>query len=195
MNSAKLVQNAALTAPCPLAVAVMLSPVPAQAPLKYLAAAVCFAVFIASVLTHSDGLHTVSFAGFAVLSGIVAVQAGLFLSFAVIVLLLVVLDMVGLVKSLFGLTRSKVDFADRRVVSPYLGIIKKQAVRSLGVGFGAFLISMAMLFSPIPELAFANPVSGSGILALASLLLILIAAGGTGLSARFLARGRGASDA
>lgn len=195
MNSAKLVQNAALLTPLPMTVAVILYPATQLAPPKDLAAAVFFAMFGASVLMRSDGLHAAAFAGLAVLSGAVAVQAGLFISFAVVVLLLVVFDMVGLVKSLFGITRPKVDFGNHNVVSLYLGIVRKQAVRSLGVGFAAFLVSAAMLFSPIPELAFANPVAGSGILALASLLLILIAAGGPRVSARLFGRSQSASAA
>lgn len=184
MNSAELLQKTATLFPGPLTLAIVLSPAHGYELPKDLAAAACFAIFIASLVTRSDGLHAVALSGLAALLGLAAIQAGLLLSFATVSSLFVLFDLVSIVKSLFGLTYTRIGLQSSGTTSTYLGIAKKQTVRSFGVCFATFLISIAVLSTPIPQLTFANPVSGSGLLALSTLLLILLAASGTGLPRR-----------
>lgn len=102
------------------------------------------------------------------------------MSFAVVTSLLVLLDVASLVKSLFGLTYSRIDRRYGDTPSAYLDIIRRKAVRSSGVGLATFLVSLAIISTPTASITFANPVSGSGLLALATLLLIILAASGAG---------------
>lgn len=97
-------------------------------------------------------------------------------------------ELTGLVKSLFGLTYRRVDLQYGGTTSAYLRIIRRQAIRSSGIGLATFFISLAILSTPIPLLVFANPVSGSGLLALSTLLPILLVAAGAGLP-RWFSRG------
>jgi hypothetical protein len=175
-----------LLLPGPLTLAVVLSPAPGYELPKNLAAAFFLAVFIVSVLMRLDGLHTASLSGLAVLLGLASTQIGIVFSFAVVTSLLFMFDVVSIVKSLFGLTYPRMDLGGNDTASAYLRIVRRQTGLSLAVCFAAFLISLAILITPIPQLTFANPVSGSGLLALATLLLILLAVSGVGLPRRVL---------
>lgn len=190
MNTAELVQKTTLLFPGLLALAVVLAPAPGYELPKDLAATACFGLLVASFLTHSDGLHTASMSGSAVLLGLAATQFGLPLAFAVVVTLLLAFDLASLVESLFGITRTKVDLESRATTTAYLDIVRRQAVRFSGVCFATFLISLAVVTTPIPILAFANPVSGSGLLALSTLLLVVVVASGMSLPRRTLGGAR-----
>jgi len=184
VNAAEVVQRTTLLFPGLLALVALLTPAPGYESPKDLAAAACLALLVASFLTRSDGFHAASMSGCAVLLGLEATQFGLPLAFAVAVALLFAFDIAGLVESLFGIAQAKVDLQNRATTTAYLGIIRRQAVRFSGVCFATFLISLAVVTTPIPLLAFANPVSGSGLLALSTLLLILLVASGMNLPKR-----------
>lgn len=180
MNSPEVLRKGVSLIPGPLALAVVLSTAPGYELSTFIVAVSCLGLFAASLLIRSDGLHIVSLSGLAVLLSLAASRSGFLLSFAAVTSLLVLFDMVVLVRSLFGLTYPKVDPRNAGTSSAYLGILKKQAVRSSGVGLATLLVSMAIVSTPLPLVTFANPVSGSGLLALAALLLIALAASGTG---------------
>jgi hypothetical protein len=175
LNSAEALRRAVSLLPGPLALAVTLAPAPGYELQKYVVVAVSLAIFVTSFLLRSDGLFIVSLSCLAVLLGLVVSPAGFLYSFAVIVALLVMIDLVGLVGSLLGLTRRRTDSRSDSASSRYLGMVGKQAVRSSMVGITTFLLSVAIVSTPVPLVTFGNPVSGSGILALATILFILLA--------------------
>jgi hypothetical protein len=188
MNPAEVLRRGVSLLPAGLGLAVVLSPAPGYEPQEYLAATVCLTIFVASLLMGSDGLHIISLSGLAILLGLVVSQIGILYALAVVVVLLVTLDLAGLVGSLFGLTWRRMDPKDKVTSSRYLDIIKKQAVRSSMAGFTAFLLSVVIVTTPIPVITFGNPVTGSGILALAVLLLILLASSRPGKPRRIFSR-------
>jgi hypothetical protein len=188
MSQSESVRRAILLLPGFFAFVVVLMPAPGYELPKYFAALACFTLLFASVLTRSDGIHTASMLSSASLLGLAAVPLGLVSSFAVIVSLLVVLDLANLAKSLFGVTYTRVGLDDGSTSKTYLSILRNHAVRSSGIGFVTFLVSFAIVSTPIPLLAFANPVSGSGLLALSTLLLTILVASGLDLPRRLLRR-------
>jgi hypothetical protein len=188
MNPAEILRRGVSLLPAGQGLAVVLSPAPGYEPQEYLAATVCLTIFVASLLMGSDGLHIISFSGLAILLVLAVSQIGILYALAVVVVLLVALDLVGLVESLLGLTWRRMDQQDKVTSSRYLDIIKKQAARSSMVGFTTFLLSVAIVTTPIPLISFGNPVTGSGILALAVLLLILLASSRPGKPRRIFRR-------
>jgi hypothetical protein len=98
--------------------------------------------------------------------------------------LVVLLDVSGLAKSLLGLTHFKGNQATSAESPTYVSMIRRRTVRSGGVGLASFLVSIAIVSTPGALITFTNPVSGSGLLALASMLLIALAAFGVGAIAR-----------
>ena len=181
MRPVDLVRRTAFLVPLLMTIAVVLMPAPGYEQPKDFAAVACLALLTASSLTHTDGLHTASMAGLAVAIGLGATQFGLVLSFAAIVSLVVIFEFVSRVRSLFGLTDTKVELLSRSTISSYLEIIRRQAVRSSSIGFATLLISLAVVSTPTPLLAFTNPVSGSGLLALSTINLIVLVASGMGV--------------
>jgi len=184
MNHAELVRRTAFLLPGFLAFTAALAPAPGYDVSKYFAVATCLALLVASHFTQSDGLHTASMVGSTVLLGFEATQFWLPLSFAVVVSLLVAFDLYSLTKSLLGLTYRRVDLQERGATSAYLRILGRQAMRSSSIGFVTFLISLAILGTPVPLLIFSNPVSGSGLFALSTLFLILLVISGVRLPRR-----------
>ncbi|MDG6902268.1 MAG: hypothetical protein JRM80_09955, partial [Nitrososphaerota archaeon] len=61
------------------------------------------------------------------------------------------------------------------------------------VGLLAFVLSLVAVGAPLPLVTFANPVTGSGILALAALLLALLAGVEGGTIRRLLGKERSES--
>ena len=177
MNQAEAVRRIAFVLPAFLSVAVVLAPARGYDLPRDIAAASCVALLAASLLTRSDGLYSVSIAGSAALVALEVLQFGLPPSFAVVVLLLVAFDLVGLTKSLFGITYQRAGLQDGGTCRTYLHILRRQVIRSSAIGIATFVISLAIISTPIPLLILTNPVSSSGVLALSTILLILLAAG------------------
>jgi hypothetical protein len=147
-------------------------------PGAYVAIAVLVALLVGSIMLTSDSLLLVTLGGVAVAVGLASTVGGLTVSFAVVVSLLVFFDFVGMAKSLFGLTGPlAVDLQDRETVSRYFRMLGRQTLHSSAVGFAAFVLAISVIDAPIPQVVFGNPVSGTGILALAAILLVLIASG------------------
>ena len=110
--------------------------------------------------------------------GLASTVRGLAFSFGVVVSLLVFFDIIGMTKSLFGLTGPlAVDLQDRETTRRYFRMLGRQTLYSSGVGLAAFGLAISVIVAPIPQVVFGNPVSGTGILALAAILLILLASG------------------
>ena len=141
----------------------------------YCAAAVVAALLATSWLVRSDGVYLASFGSGGALLAFALSPAGSIVAAGTVVVILLLFDLVWLGKSLFGIVESRFDPEDRSTVSRYLGLMGVQAWRSAVVGSLAFTASVAALTTPLPVVAFSNPVSGSGILALGALLLALLA--------------------
>ena len=149
-----------------------------EQPGAYVATAMFIALLAGSIMIPSDSLLLVALGGVAVAVGLVSTVGGLVVSFAVVVWLLVFFDFIGMSKSLFGLTGAlAVDLQDRETVGRYFRMLGRQTLYSSGVGFAAFILAIAVIIAPIPQVVFGNPVSGTGVLALAAILLILLASG------------------
>jgi hypothetical protein len=190
MNQSESVRRLVLVLPGLLTLAVVVIPAPGYELPKYFGALGCLTLLFASVMARSDGFHSASMLFSAALLGLATIQFGLVPSFAVIVSLLVALDLANLTRSLFGITYTRVGLDDGNTSAAYLSILRNHAVRSSGIGFATFLISFGVVITPVPLLAFANPVSGSGLLALSTLLLIIVGASGMGLLRRVFRRTR-----
>jgi len=175
MNQLQAMRWLAALSPGVLALGVVLEPIRGYELQESLLVVLSLALFLCALLARSDGLHITSLASLAFLLLLGVSQESYVYSFATVVLLLVGLDFVGLVHSMFGLTQRREDLLVSGAASKYLEIMTEHLVRSLTVGVSALLLSLAMVSVPIPQLVFGNPVSGTGILALATLLLILLA--------------------
>ncbi len=160
-----------------LALLALLSGGPGYATATYVVATIGVAIYAASFLTRSDGLHMVSLLMLGALVVFVVSSWGwLLLTFAAVASLLVMTDLTFLASSLIGLTYPRVDLRQGGGAHAYLDMIKRQAVRSAGVGIATFLVSLLVAIPQAPLIAFGNAVSGSGLLALAALLLIALTA-------------------
>ena len=116
------------------------------------------------------------------------VAGGPLIAAATVVILLVAFDLVWLSRSLFGVVEHRFDPEDGVTFSRHLRLLKLQAWRSAIVGLLAFTVTFVALTAPFPVVAFSNPVSGTGLLALGGLLLVLLAATERGAVADLLPR-------
>lgn len=175
MTSFKYLSGALSIIPGVLALAAAMAPIPGYGLGTYLASVACILVLITSYLMRSDGLYLVALSLGASVLGLTAASDGLELSFAVVIALLVLFDVVRLAKSLFGILRPMVDPTDSVTIGRYLAMVRGQVARSSGVGLASYIIAMSAVSTPLPLVSFTNPVSGSGILALVALLLVVLA--------------------
>jgi len=157
------------------------------------AAGICAAMLAVAVVLRSDAVHIASFGGGASLLALASASGGPLLAAAVVVTLLVVFDLVWLGRSLFGVVEQRFDPRDGATVSRHLRLLKLQAWRSAVVGLLALAITVVALTAAFPVIAFSNPVSGSGLLALCGLLLALLAGAEKDAMADFLPRRRARS--
>jgi hypothetical protein len=156
--------------------AASLAAVPAPYESDVLAAAgICVATLAISFVLKSDPLHLASFGTGASLLALASASNGPLLAAAIVVTLLVLCDLVWLGRSLFGIVEWSFDPEDRIAISRHLQLLKFQAWRSTVVGLLAFAVTLVALTTTLPVVAFANPVSGTGLLALGGLLLALLA--------------------
>ncbi len=189
MNSVAWLRGMINLFPPALALLALLSGEPGYATATYVFATTGVAIYAASILTRSDGLYLVSLLALGALVAFVASSwGGYVLTFAVVTALLVMADLAYLSSSLLGLTNSRVDLRQGGRAPAYLDMIKRQAVRSAGAGFATFLLSLFVVIPQVPLIAFGNAVSGSGLLALAALLLIALAASEAGTMRRLAGR-------
>jgi hypothetical protein len=175
VNTVRLLNVCVSFVPGLAALALFVVPVPGYQKTIDLVSTVSLALLVASFLIRSDGLFLVSLSTVALALGLVSTTGGVLVSFAVVVLLLASFDFVELTRSLFGITDPAADMLDAATVSRYLEMLRGQAVRSSGLGLATFFVALAVVGAPFPELVYANPVSGSGILALCAMLLIALA--------------------
>jgi len=175
VNPVFAVRWAGTLLPALLVLFVILTPVAGYELQEILVVALLFSLYMGALLLRSEGLHFFAFVGLATLIVVGMSQGSYLYSLTAVVGLLIALDFVGLVHSLFGLTLWRGSPSTWRASSKYLGIVADHLVRSAVVGACTLLLSLAILSVPLPQLAFGNPVSGTGILALASLFLILLA--------------------
>jgi hypothetical protein len=147
-------------------------------PGAYVATAILLALLVGSVMLTSDSLMFVAFGGAAAAAGLASTVWGPIVSFAVVVSLLVFFDFIGTAKSMFGLTGPlAVDLQDQETVSRYFKMLGTQTLHSSAVGLASFALAVSVIVAPLPQVVFGNPVSGTGILALAAILLVLFVAG------------------
>jgi hypothetical protein len=152
----------------------------AAAPAPYepdalVAAGICIAALAISFILRSDAVHLASLGTGASLLALVSASKGPLLAAVVVVILMVLCDLVWLGRSLFGIVEWNFDPEDRITISRHQRLMKFQAWRSLVVGLLAFAVTVVALTTALPVVAFANPVSGTGLLALGLLLLALLA--------------------
>jgi len=180
VNAISGVRWVATLSPIMLLAGTFLTPVAGYEVPEFALAAVLIFLYLAAQLLRSDGLYLLSFSGLGVLLILEISPDGYFYSFAVTVAILVALDFVGIVQSLFGLTTWRGSPSARGESTPYLRIVADHLVRSLSVGACTLLLALVILSAPLPQFSFGNPVSSTGILALASLLLVLLAFSSSG---------------
>ena len=176
--------------PLLLAVAALASAPPAYAQDAYLAAGVCVLLMGTSFLLRSDWISLVSFGVGSALLTLSLAPSGPVPAVAAAVALLIAFDIVWLTRSLSGIVETRIDPEDREGVARYFGLLKLQAWRSSVVGVLALALSLISVGAPLPVVTFANPVAGSGILALAALLLALLAGAERDSIRRLLRQGR-----
>lgn len=193
MKPALILKRGIGVSPLLLAVAALAAAPPAYAQDAYLGAGVCGLLVGISFILGSDGVNLASFGGGSALLALCLAPLGPVPAFAVAVGLLVYFDVVWLAKSLSGIVETKMDPEDGEAVTRYFGLLKVQAWRSSVVGLLAFVLSLVAVGAPLPLVTFANPVTGSGILALAALLLALLAGVEGGTIRRLLGKERSES--
>lgn len=148
----------------------------------------CLAMLAVSFILRSDVANVASFCIGASLLALTSVAGGPLIAAATVVILLVAFDLVWLSRSLFGVVEQRSDPEDGVTFSRHLRLLKLQAWRSAIVGLLAFTVTFVALTAPFPVVAFSNPVSGTGLLALGGLLLVLLAATERGAVADLLPR-------
>jgi hypothetical protein len=166
--------SASLT-PLALALLTTVAPTPGFELPKYAATAVFLGLTLGSIAAKSDGLNKSCLYGQASLLALASAGSGYFLSFATVIAMLVVVDTVGLIEKLFGLTAPAIAKGDGGASTGYLRLVEAQAARSGALGAGALAVSLAVVYAPFPVVAFGNPVSSVGVLAISALALILVA--------------------
>ena len=175
MNPALVLKRGIGASPLLLAAAAAAAAPLPYADAAYLAAGVCGLLVGTSFVFGSDGVNLASFGVGSALLALCLAPHGPVPAFAGAVALLVSFDVVWLAKSLSGIVETKMDPEDREAAKRYFGLLKAQAWRSSVVGLLAFALSLVAVGGPIPLVTFASPVTGTGILALAALLLALLA--------------------
>lgn len=175
MNPALAFQRQARAVPLALALASAALAPAAYAPGVYVAAGVGTALLAISLLVQSDRFYLSSYSAGASLLSVTLATGSTLAATAAVVILLVLFDLIWLGRSLFGIAETRYDPDDRATVSRHFQLMLTQAWRSGVVGLLAFTVTVVALTTPLPVVAFADPVSGSGLLALLALLLALLA--------------------
>jgi hypothetical protein len=150
------------------------------------AAGICLALLAVSLVLRSDAVHLASFGVGASLLALSSDSGGPLVAAATVVTLLVLCDLVWLGRSLFGIIEWTYDPEDVETVSRHRRLLKFQAWRSAVVGLLAFAVTVVTLTTALPVVAFANPVSGTGLLTLGGVLLALLAGAERGAVADLL---------
>ena len=163
----------------------------AAAPAPYeldalVAAGICLALLAVSTVLRSDAVHLASFGVGASLLALTSASGGPLVAAATVVTLLVLCDLVWLGRSLFGIVEWTYDPEDVETISRHRRLLKFQAWRSTVVGLLAFAVTVGALTTALPVVAFANPVSGTGLLTLGGALLALLAGAERGAVADLL---------
>jgi hypothetical protein len=175
MKRAQALRRGTLVAPGLFAaVSVVIAPAPFAID-AFIGAVFTILLLMISVVLHSDGGYLFSFGAGSSALALTSWGAGPLVGTGVAVALLVSFDLAWLARGVFGVAEERFDPDDGEAVSRYMGLIRDQAWRSALVGTLAFAVTVAVLSTPIPILKFGNPVSGTGLLALAALLLALLA--------------------
>ena len=175
MRSDSLLRHGVQFLPLAFAAALAASAPEGYAAVEYFAAGVCILLWLVSVALTSDSVYLSAFVVGMIALMFTSAVAGPLLGLVTVVCLLFLLDVAWLSKSLFGIAEQRYDPDDGRTVSRHMGLLGAQVGRSATVGVMAFALSVFVVTARVPAVTFANPVSGSGLLSLAALLLTLLA--------------------